>query len=114
MPDMTHEKKNTLLLEYAEKGLTDGVLMALQAGADANHKDGSSDTALHLAATGIVRWPRLLGAGANINAADKHSRTALHHAAIAWASARCPLRAAAWSAVYEFCCTFIRTQTRFL
>jgi hypothetical protein len=77
MPDMTHEKKNTLLLEYAEKGLTDGVLMALQAGADANHKDGSSDTALHLAATGIVRWPRLLGAGADVHAKDEAGRTAL-------------------------------------
>jgi ankyrin repeat protein len=72
---MTHEKKNTLLLEYAEKGLTDGVLMALQAGADANHKDGSSDTALHLAATGIVRG--LLGAGADVHAKDEAGRTAL-------------------------------------
>ena len=36
---MTDEKTNTLLLEYAGKGLTSGVLMVLQAGADANHKD---------------------------------------------------------------------------
>jgi ankyrin repeat protein len=50
MPEIPDEKKNTLLLEYAGKGLTGGVLMALQAGADANHKDRDSDTALHHAA----------------------------------------------------------------
>ena len=38
MSYMTDEKKNTLVLEYAGKGLTGRVLMALQAGADANHK----------------------------------------------------------------------------
>jgi hypothetical protein len=39
--DMTHKDKNLLLLRYVEEGLTGGVLMALQAGADANHKDWS-------------------------------------------------------------------------
>ena len=40
MPEFPVEKKNNLLLEYAKKGATGGALMALQAGADANHKDG--------------------------------------------------------------------------
>jgi len=31
-------KKNDLLIEYTEKGATGGALMALQAGADVNHK----------------------------------------------------------------------------
>ena len=39
MPEIPDKEKNTLLFEYAEKGLTGGVLMALQAGADVNHKD---------------------------------------------------------------------------
>ena len=34
------QKKNDLLIEYAKKGLAGEALMALQAGADANHKDG--------------------------------------------------------------------------
>ncbi len=34
------KKKNDLLIEYAKKGATGGALMALQAGADVNHKDG--------------------------------------------------------------------------
>ena len=38
MSDMTQRKKNDLLIEYAKKGLAGGLLMALQAGADANHK----------------------------------------------------------------------------
>jgi ankyrin repeat protein len=83
MSDMTDEKKNTLLLNYAEKGLTGGVLMAIQAGADANHKDRLySRTALHLA----VRYGKhalahaLLGAGADINAKDSDGRTPLTHA----------------------------------
>jgi hypothetical protein len=33
------QKKNDLLIEYAQKGLAGGALMALQAGADVNHKD---------------------------------------------------------------------------
>ena len=40
MPEFPEEKKNDLLIEYAKKGATGGALMALQAGADANHKDG--------------------------------------------------------------------------
>jgi len=39
MPEFPEEKKNDLLIEYAKKGATGGALMALQAGADANHKD---------------------------------------------------------------------------
>ena len=34
------QEKNDVLIEYAKKGLAGGLLMALQAGADANHKDG--------------------------------------------------------------------------
>ena len=34
------QKKNDLLIEYAWKGAFGGALMALLAGADANHKDG--------------------------------------------------------------------------
>ncbi len=33
------QEKNDVLIEYAKKGLAGGLLMALQAGADANHKD---------------------------------------------------------------------------
>jgi hypothetical protein len=33
------QKKNGNLLEYAKKGLTGGILMALKAGADVNHED---------------------------------------------------------------------------
>ncbi len=33
------QKKNTLLLEYAGKGVSGGVLMALQVGANVNHKN---------------------------------------------------------------------------
>ena len=40
MPEFPEEKKNDLLIEYVKKGLAGGLLMALQAGADANHKDG--------------------------------------------------------------------------
>jgi ankyrin repeat protein len=47
---MTQQKKNDLLIEYAQKGLAGGLLMALQAGADVNHKDKESSTALHYAA----------------------------------------------------------------
>ena len=51
MPEIPKEK-NGLLLEYAKKGLTGGVLMALQAGADVNHHTTGllSMTALHHAA----------------------------------------------------------------
>ena len=33
------QEKNDVLTEYAKKGLAGGLLMALQAGADVNHKD---------------------------------------------------------------------------
>ena len=33
------QERDDLLIEYAEKGLAGGALMALQAGADVNHKD---------------------------------------------------------------------------
>ena len=83
MPEIPGEKKNTLLLEYARKGLTGGVLMALQAGADVNHKDVCSETALHLAARygHHALAQGLLGAGADVNAKDRDSETALHKAA---------------------------------
>ena len=50
MSDMTQQKKNDLLLEYVKKGVAGGALMALQAGADVNHKDKISWTALLWAA----------------------------------------------------------------
>jgi ankyrin repeat protein len=50
MPEFPEEKKNDLLIENAEKGLAGGALMALQAGADVNHKNSYSMTALHYAA----------------------------------------------------------------
>ena len=40
------KKKNWLLLEYVKKGLTGGVLMAIQAGTDANHKNEVGNTAV--------------------------------------------------------------------
>ena len=87
MPEIPDEEKNTLLLEYAKKGLTGGVLMALQAGADANHKDvvdGISNTALHIAAFNgnHALAQAILGAGADVNARNWSSQTALHWAAI--------------------------------
>jgi hypothetical protein len=35
---LQEEEKNDLLFQYAKKGATGGALMALQAGADVNHK----------------------------------------------------------------------------
>ena len=82
MSDMTHEKKQTLLIEYAGKGLTGGVLMALQAGADANHKDRFSRTALHYAADKghHALAQALLGAGSDVNAKDSYFETPLNYA----------------------------------
>jgi ankyrin repeat protein len=97
MPKIPDEEKNWRLLEYAEGGLTGGVLMALQAGADANHKDRFLQTALHYAArnghhalsqaqmmAGLAQTelqPTFLGEGADITAKDYESKTALHYAA---------------------------------
>ena len=85
MPEFPEEekKKNDLLIEYARKGATGGALMALQAGADVNHKGGWSRTALHWAAIkGHEALAQgLLGAGADINAADSSGNTPLHWAA---------------------------------
>jgi ankyrin repeat protein len=67
MPEMPEEKKNRLLLDYAEEGLTGGVLMALQAGADVNHKGPNSWTDALAQA--------LLGAGADVNAKDRFGQT---------------------------------------
>ena len=83
MPEFPEEKKNDLLIENAEKGLAGGALMALQAGADVNHKDGNSWTALHWAAyyghEALAQG--LLGAGADINATDMGGKTPLHNTA---------------------------------
>jgi hypothetical protein len=84
MPEFPEEKKNDLLIEYAKKGATGGALMALQAGADVNHKDKYERTALHWAAKeGHEALAQgLLGAGADINAADAAGWTPLHWAAV--------------------------------
>ena len=83
MPEFPEEKKNDLLIQYAEKGLAGGALMALQAGADVNHEDRDSWTALHHAAykghEAVAQG--LLGAGADVNAKDGSGRTPLHLAA---------------------------------
>jgi ankyrin repeat protein len=87
MPEFPEEKKkkNDLLIEYAKKGATGGALMALQAGADVNHKDTSflSWTALQYAAysghEALIQG--LLGAGADINAATSGGMTLLHYTA---------------------------------
>ena len=85
MPEIPKEK-NGLLLEYAKKGLTGGVLMALQAGADVNHKDEHGWTPLHLTARsgdGVHCWSKsevakvLLATGAQVNARTNDGRTAL-------------------------------------
>jgi ankyrin repeat protein len=83
MPEMPDEKKNRLLLDYTEEGLTGGVLMALQAGADVNHKGPNSWTALHYAVSSgqDALAQALLGAGADVNAKDDNSWTVLHYAA---------------------------------
>ena len=66
-------------LEYAKKGATGGALMALQAGADLNHKDW---TPLHK--TAYYNKPEvakvLLANGAQVNVRDKYGRTALDRA----------------------------------
>jgi len=83
MPEFPEEEKNDLLIQYAKKGLMGGLLMALQVGADVNHKDGYSRTALHWAAynghDAVAQG--LLGAGADVNAKDEYERTPLHLAA---------------------------------
>jgi len=81
MPEIPKEK-NGLLLEYAKKGLTGGVLMALQAGADVNHKDEDLRTALHWAAINghDALAQALLGAGVDVNAKAWDGRTALYFA----------------------------------
>jgi len=88
MPEFPEENKNDLLIKYAEKGATGGLLMALQAGADVNHKDlGDSRAALHWAAIcGMAAEvdphhealaQGLLGAGADVNAKDEWEYTPL-------------------------------------
>ena len=79
MPEIPDEEKNTLLLEYAKKGLTGGVLMALQAGADANHKDREGNSCLHIAAAQGSNdiLCILLNAGAKITAKNKGGMTDL-------------------------------------
>ena len=61
MSDMTHEQKNTLLLEYAGKGLTCRVLMALQAGAKITAKNKGGMTALALACVKVGNTEKFLG-----------------------------------------------------
>jgi hypothetical protein len=67
-------------LEYAKKGATGGALMALQAGADLNHKDW---TPLHK--TAYYNKPEvakvLLANGAQVNVRGNDGMTPLHRAA---------------------------------
>jgi ankyrin repeat protein len=99
MPKMSDQNKNQLLIKYAKKGCTGGVLMTLQVGANVNHKDSYSETALHgqpkgskmwIGATALIYAAReghldmvqaLLNAGANVDAKTFESETALHKAA---------------------------------
>ena len=39
MPEIPYQRKDALLIEYAEKGCPGGVLMALKAGSNVNHKN---------------------------------------------------------------------------
>ena len=99
MPKMSDQNKNQLLIKYAKRGCTGGVLMTLQVGANVNHKDSYSETALHgqpkgskmwIGATALIYAAReghldmvqaLLNAGANVDAKTLESETALHKAA---------------------------------
>jgi hypothetical protein len=69
MYDMTQQKKNDLLLEYVKKGLAGGLLMALQAGADVNHKDEGGMTALALACVKVGNMEKLSWGGASADEA---------------------------------------------
>ena len=69
MSDMTHEKKNTLLLEYAGKGLTGRVLMALQAGAKITAKNKGGMTALALACVKVGNTKKFSWGGASADEA---------------------------------------------
>jgi ankyrin repeat protein len=79
MPEIPDEKKNAILLKYAAKGLTGGVLMALKAGAHVNQKGALSFTALHWAAFhghhAVAQ--ALLSANADINAKTSSGWTLL-------------------------------------
>jgi len=79
MPEFPEEKKNNLLIEYAKKGATGGALMAIQAGADVNHKGSGGYTPLHY--TARDNKPEvakvLLANGAQVNVGDNGGRTAL-------------------------------------
>jgi ankyrin repeat protein len=83
MPEFPEEKKNNLLIEYAKKGATGGALMAIQAGADVNHKGAGGYTLLHY--TARDNKPEvakvLLANGADINAKDYSGFTPIHHTA---------------------------------
>jgi ankyrin repeat protein len=83
MPEIPDNDKNKRLHEYAEKGLTGGVLLVLQAGADVNHKNARSWTALHYtSAHGHEALAQgLLGARADVNATNGYGGTPLHDAA---------------------------------
>jgi ankyrin repeat protein len=83
MPEFPEENKNRLLIEYVEKGFMGGLLMVLQAGADVNHKNARSWTALHYtSAHGHEALAQgLLGARADVNATNGYGGTPLHDAA---------------------------------
>ena len=81
MPEIPDEDKNRRLHEYARKGLTGGVLMALQVGADVNQNHNENSwTALHRAAAygHHALAQALLGTGADINAENSRGRTPLY------------------------------------
>ncbi len=85
IPEIPYQEKDALLMKYAEEGCAGGVLIALKAGANVNHKDSVLDTSLHYAAgagrLSVVQ--ALVSAGAELNPRNSDLWSPLH-----WAAAR--------------------------
>jgi ankyrin repeat protein len=86
MPEIPDKDKNKRLHAYATKGLTGGVLLALKAGADVNHrgKETANRTPLHLASANNhhATAQLLVKHGAQVNAQDVFKQTPLHYAVL--------------------------------